>query len=1153
MKQRFVLYSLLLAMGIMVFMGCEDDEVTPEEVTGNIQDLDALTADALEQIAELEAIRDSLEALGGAIDFSVQLAVANGKAIIPGGRTSGDEALAGVQVAISQFGEVQTVTTDQSGIAAFSDLRIGGISVSITADNLSDVELVAEITAPGSEELENLEDGTLAGVKRSAAIWVPLFSPTGNTANINGRITWETDLTNGTPEVAPAGVTVVGAIDDEEILAFLENPSNGEINGNTDDGPNGDGTFDGGEDSDGDDLPDVFLGGVGNNDNAGIVNIAYGGTLFSATTDENGEYSLDVPALGGDGIDIKLSIAEVAGDQTLLLDFFNDVPFNDVITTRAVFSGSFSLFDISDVPTPKDLPEAKTIIDAPTGDIGDLPDTEAEARAILAVGGIVNTFIEDMGSGFTQPPKVSVLGDAKVEADITAEITHGMVSSLTIVDAGKGYEILPGDTANLYDLDFDLPVDGDDIADFNGSINDIITYSVTSIDLDTMVRGFDAEPDVLIISPEGGFGADARAVITGVVDDIEVTNPGIGYTAPPDVDLIGSASETAMAIAVLTEFNPIHSIVAIDTTGGIDPEDIDGNGEEDLFTEAPEVKIERRAGGTGSGARANVILSESGELVKVNIVNPGSGYDQDPTVIIAGGGGFGAVAEAEIDNGQVVRVTVLESGEGYTSTPTVEIAAPINPSGVQAVGEALVGRTLEGFEIVNPGQGYDIVVERDTMPNGVIRFLYGQLPGVSIVVNETNNPTVGENENGYAFDYIVRPNASIDDIELVMAGEGYTLPPGVVISPVFGFGFGAEAASELTQALIGFDVVDGGAGYPRDPAKINIVVETPVSADKEVIANANVGNGVLDLVALVGEGDGSGYTAPPIATLRGIDFDNDGDSLVLSLGAIVNGGAVTALTSSGSSIITGLDASDNLEISITTHTGSMPVGFALSDAGQIVEVIMENPGAGYSEVPPVLFIPADSIGGGTGAEGVAILENGRIIGVDITNPGSGYVEAPDVVFDISTYLKTAILWFDDKNNNGMIEHDPNGDSVVTELVLEEPGNGYVTSPAITVMPILDGAGTDAAIKVVKLTPDGKLDLKNLVVTNRGSGYFGRNTPGTATAPIIVGGNGSSGDPTRITVVSQATYVRDIYLGTGKRVAEASEGSTMQDNPATHNN
>jgi hypothetical protein len=65
-----------------------------------------------------------------------------------------------------------------------------------------------------------------------------------------------------------------------------------------------------------------------------------------------------------------------------------------------------------------------------------------------------------------------------------------------------------------------------------------------------------------------------------------------------------------------------------------------------------------------------------GFVVRLDIIDGGSGYVQSPGVMISGGGGSGARAIAEISGGKVVNLIVTSAGVGYTNTPQVTIKPP---------------------------------------------------------------------------------------------------------------------------------------------------------------------------------------------------------------------------------------------------------------------------------------------------------------------------------------------------------------------------------------------------------------------------------------------------------------------------------------------
>lgn len=80
--------------------------------------------------------------------------------------------------------------------------------------------------------------------------------------------------------------------------------------------------------------------------------------------------------------------------------------------------------------------------------------------------------------------------------------------------------------------------------------------------------------------------------------------------------------------------------------------------------------IQQLGGGGGSS-------SAGGSVIKINIVNGGSGYTRGPpTLQITGGGGSGATATCTVSSGSINSVTITNAGSGYTSAPTVNISTP---------------------------------------------------------------------------------------------------------------------------------------------------------------------------------------------------------------------------------------------------------------------------------------------------------------------------------------------------------------------------------------------------------------------------------------------------------------------------------------------
>ena len=61
------------------------------------------------------------------------------------------------------------------------------------------------------------------------------------------------------------------------------------------------------------------------------------------------------------------------------------------------------------------------------------------------------------------------------------------------------------------------------------------------------------------------------------------------------------------------------------------------------------------------------------KITSFSIADAGSGYQVPPKIVISGGGGSGATAEAFIGNGKVTSVKVTNGGSGYLTRPTIQI------------------------------------------------------------------------------------------------------------------------------------------------------------------------------------------------------------------------------------------------------------------------------------------------------------------------------------------------------------------------------------------------------------------------------------------------------------------------------------------------
>ena len=105
-------------------------------------------------------------------------------------------------------------------------------------------------------------------------------------------------------------------------------------------------------------------------------------------------------------------------------------------------------------------------------------------------------------------------------------------------------------------------------------------------------------------------------------------------------------------------------------------------------------------GGGGVGAEANPVIDENGEIIAVDIISGGFGYESPPSVQVIDPcqNGAGAVLKTEILNGSVVRVIIGETGSGYLPPSS---SVPQYPAIVQ----------ISDVIVTNPGIDYNCGVD----------------------------------------------------------------------------------------------------------------------------------------------------------------------------------------------------------------------------------------------------------------------------------------------------------------------------------------------------------------------------------------------------------------------------------------------------------
>lgn len=160
-------------------------------------------------------------------------------------------------------------------------------------------------------------------------------------------------------------------------------------------------------------------------------------------------------------------------------------------------------------------------------------------------------------------------------------------------------------------------------------------------------------------------------------------------------------------------------------------------------------------GGGGSGATGNSVVDAFGQIMGVNITNPGDGYTSAPYVSFDDSceNGSGASAYTTIKNGRVWTTVMVNTGSGYLGPDTSEVdenvddetltnsACSIAPAEYSG---AIVHPYITGVIIENTGLGYtqnDVIVNSACPDSDVLLNLELDPDGRIIGVQVTNPGT----------------------------------------------------------------------------------------------------------------------------------------------------------------------------------------------------------------------------------------------------------------------------------------------------------------------------------------------------------------------------------------------------------------------------
>lgn len=557
--------------------------------------------------------------------------------------------------------------------------------------------------------------------------------------------------------------------------------------------------------------------------------------------------------------------------------------------------------------------------------------------------GVTSIDLTDQGAGYLTAPSVvmeaSPTGDTATASATLA--TWGSIDSITTVSNGRGYNDVPS---------VEIVPNG-----VNATAGDIafkaVAVSVAAPGIDYRVGD--------ILSVNGGTGTAATATVisvstNGAVNGVSLGNPG-SYTALPSLSAAATTVQPGGGAGCTLNLVMGISSIAVGTGGT-------------GYIAAPVVTID-------GNAEATAIIS-AGRLIGFNVTNSGSGYTSAPSVTLTSGGG--ATAIAVLQPTSIDQIVVIDGGNSYSTVPAVTI----EPVGSSATADT-VTMMITSAVLTNSGGGYSI---GDTLLiaggagslNASIQVTavgtLGQI--LSYVLNTSgsytalpilnNNSVIGGTGRSATFNL----KAGVESISVGSAGQDYTTPPMVLITPTDGNGTGAKAYSVLSNDGVNEIVVAAsGNNYTSIPS-------VTMTSGSGATAVASISEGIVTGVTLTSSGEN--YTCIPNVIIEGtaqckailrstgverIEITHGGDDYVSTPQVYV----VDGPNQQGSTIQPSTVAN---------------IGYSLD------RIVVSNSGSGYSSAPSVSIglpqgasaIPATAVstlGAGAGTLVVSLYPDSR--------------------------------------------------------------------------------------------------------------------------------------------------------------------------------
>ena len=313
------------------------------------------------------------------------------------------------------------------------------------------------------------------------------------------------------------------------------------------------------------------------------------------------------------------------------------------------------------------------------------------------------------------------------------------------------------------------------------------SFGISNISLIDSGAGFSFTPDVLISSPPAAEQAYATAVVDSSrkITRIDITDSGTNYITVPTVAIFGPSFATlATATATLND-SSVGGFIIVNQGSNYDGRD-----------SAPSVLISSPDSGNDIATAVAVVTGQY--VTGINLVNPGSGYYNIPTVTIqTPPSSITATAVAVLENQRISHIEIRDSGSNYNNIPTVSIAAPPGATTAAAVATLNVLGEVSSITVTDPGSNYrETPTVRLTNPQPIEVEQYVDSEQVTLTLSN------GVVVNAYVKSWNDSDNILTIDTLSASDNQAHTIPLGTAV-------VGATSKSGLVVAR----VVQGDKGF----------------------------------------------------------------------------------------------------------------------------------------------------------------------------------------------------------------------------------------------------------------------------------------------------------------------------------------------------